>query len=280
MQAGECKLCRQRKELCDSHYLPKSVYRSGRAEELKNPNPVVLANGQWKQAADQLRGYVFCYDCEQMLNEKGEKWTMANTPHEYEEVFPLQKALIALHPVVSQGRLDMFQVRGQAGFDLEKLIYFGLSVFWRGAVHHWKSTNGAHAPKLDLGEWEEPMRKFLLDSIALPANLVLTLDVWPYNSRHQMSSPPGEMHRSDCLRYWFVVPGLLYRLYLGDNIPEGLRARNLLEGFVGVDREAIDTVLDITRERLKENMKGPRIAAMFEEIRAIRSKGPSGEGKK
>ena len=26
-------------------------------------------------------------------------------------------------------------------FDLEKLIYFGLSVFWRGAVHHWKSTS-------------------------------------------------------------------------------------------------------------------------------------------
>jgi hypothetical protein len=92
MQSGQCKLCGKSKELCDSHYLPKSVYRSGRAEELTNPNPVVIANGQWKQVADQLRGYVFCLSCEQKLNESGEKWVMANTPHDYEEMFPLQKA--------------------------------------------------------------------------------------------------------------------------------------------------------------------------------------------
>lgn len=57
MKAGACKLCKEPKDLCDSHYLPKGVYRSGRAEELKNPNPVVIENGQWKQLADQLRGY-------------------------------------------------------------------------------------------------------------------------------------------------------------------------------------------------------------------------------
>ena len=174
----------------------------------------------------------------------------------------------------------MYLVSRQAGFDLEKLVYFGFSVFWRGAVHHWKSTSGAYAQQLDLGEWEEPIRRFLLESAALPTNLVLTLDVWPYNSRHQMSYPPEEMHRSDCLRYWFVVPGLLYRLYLGDNIPEGIRARNLIEGFLGFDRDAIDTIFQITRDRLAENVKGPKIAAMFEEIRVIRSNGTSGEGDK
>jgi hypothetical protein len=171
----------------------------------------------------------------------------------------------------------LYQVRGRDGFDLEKLICFGLSVFWRGAVHHWQSTTGARAPKLDLLEWEEPIRRFLWKSTPLPDNLVLTLDVWPYNSRHQMSCPPEEYHRSDCRRYWFVVPGLLYRLYLGDNIPEEIRACNLIDGFVGVDRDAIDHVLQLTKERLLENKKGAKIDAMFQEISLIRAKKSSKE---
>jgi hypothetical protein len=277
MQVDKCKLCLGTKELCDSHYLPKSIYRSGLAKELKNPNPVVIANGQWKQISDQLRGYVFCAGCEEKLNKNGETWVMARTPHRYEEIFPLQKALLAIERLAFQERLDVYQVRGKEGFDLDQLIYFGLSVFWRGSVHHWKSTGGAYAQQISLGEYEEPLRLFLLGKGSLPGGVVLTVDVWPYSSRHQISYPVEEFHMKQCRRYWFVVPGLLYRLYLEETIPAGVKNRNLIDGIVGVDRDAIDRVLELTRERLKENWKGPKIDAMFQEIERIRSKTSSTE---
>ncbi len=40
MLVGQCKLCLQTKGLQDSHYIPKSAYKSNRAPKLKNPNPV------------------------------------------------------------------------------------------------------------------------------------------------------------------------------------------------------------------------------------------------
>lgn len=272
MQAAKCKLCLRTKKLRDSHYLPKSVYRSALAKQLKNPHPVVIANGQWKQVSDQLRGPVFCANCEQKLNKNGETWVMARTPHKYEEIFPLQKALLTIERSAFQDRLDIYQVRGKEGFDLDKLIYFGLSIFWRGSVHRWKSTSGAYAPQFSLGEYEEPLRLFLLGKRSPPNGVVLTLDVWPYSSRHQLSYPVEELPMAKCRRYWFVVPGLLYRLYLQETIPVGVRNRNLIDGIVGVDRNAIDRVLELTRERLERTWKGPKIDAMIQEIRCIRSK--------
>jgi hypothetical protein len=277
MQLGECKLCLETKELCDSHYLPKSVYRSALAKELRNPNPVVIANGQWKQVSDQLRGYVFCSSCEKKLNQNGERWVMAHTPHRYEEIFPLQKALLEIERLAFQDRLDLYQVRGKEGFDADQLTYFGLSVFWRGSVHRWKSTSGAYAPQFSLGEYDEPLRLFLHSKGALPSGVVLTADVWPYSSRHQISYPVEALHMRECRRYWFVVPGLLYRLYLEETIPAKVKARNLIDGIVGVDRDAIDQVLELTRERLKENWKGPKIDAMLQEIGLIRSKQSTSE---
>jgi hypothetical protein len=50
------------------------------ARKLANPNPVVISHGKLKQVADQLRGYTFCHDCEQMLSYKGEHWVLANIP--------------------------------------------------------------------------------------------------------------------------------------------------------------------------------------------------------
>src|SRR5438270_10626815 len=97
---GECKLCKLVRELCDSHYLPKRLYAFGRAEKLKNPNPVMSINGELKQISDQYRGYVFCKDCEDLLNKNGEKWVLANIPQNYDDPFPLHLALEPLTPTL------------------------------------------------------------------------------------------------------------------------------------------------------------------------------------
>ena len=135
------------KELCDSHYLPQRVYAFSRAKQLKNPNPVMSHRGELKQISDQYRGYVFCESCEDLLNKRGERWVLANVPQDYDVSFPLQDGLAPLTPILSEDRFDIYNISGEKGFEIEKLVYFGMSVFWRGAVHRWNLTVGEGAPR-------------------------------------------------------------------------------------------------------------------------------------
>ncbi len=163
MVHGVCKLClRDDLDLLDSHYLPKRVYSMNMAKTLKNPNPVTLAHGQAKQISDQLRGHTFCAECENRLSKNGEQWVLAHMPKDYKEPFPLQDALIPAKPAIIGDNINIYEGRKLAAFDMDQLIYFGMSVFWRGACREWKSSKGAVAPSVDLGEHYEPIRKFLL----------------------------------------------------------------------------------------------------------------------
>jgi len=96
---GKCKLCGYEKELCDSHYLPKRMYAFARVPTLKNPNPVMSVNGELTQISDQYRGYVFCSDCETLLNKNGEQWVQNNIPRSHDSTFPLQDAIRLLAPL-------------------------------------------------------------------------------------------------------------------------------------------------------------------------------------
>jgi hypothetical protein len=71
MEHGTCKLCNKEKELLDSHFVGKAVYRRLSEPSLVNPHPVVVGKDGAKQSSEQVRDYVFCYDCEQLFNVKG-----------------------------------------------------------------------------------------------------------------------------------------------------------------------------------------------------------------
>ena len=73
---GKCKLCGEERLLCDSHYLPKGLYKTAGAGAtgLKNPNPVMNINGVLKQISDQYRGFVLCESCENLFTKQSESW--------------------------------------------------------------------------------------------------------------------------------------------------------------------------------------------------------------
>ncbi len=271
---GECKLCNNVKLLCDSHYMPKRLYALLRAWQLKNPNPVTGVGGELKQMSDQYRGHVFCHDCEDLLNKNGEKWVLANIPKDYGSEFPLHAAINRLTPKAAGKNYVLCDVTGEQGFNVKQLVYFGISVFWRGGVHVWKTSTGQRAPSVDLYGEEESMRRFLLGDASLPDTVVLTLDVWPYKKVLQMLYPVLPNHLGGCPRYWFYVPGLLYALYLGNNIPTGARSRSAKDGFVAVDQNAADSVLEYTKHGLKSQRQGPKITEMHEAIAKVRSMTP------
>ena len=271
----KCKLCALVKELCDSHYLPKRLYAFLRAPQLQNPNPVMEVAGKLTQISVQYRGYVFCEKCEDLFNKEGEKWVLANIPHDYDAAFPLQDAINLLKPVFRGKDVVLRNVNGVSAFDIKQLVYFAMSIFWRGAVHEWKTKTGLVAPKVNLGTLEEPIREFLIGESPLPDDkkMVLTIDVWPYKKIHQVAYPPCVAHLQGCQRYWFYIPGLFFSLFLGSNIPRDLPLRNAAKGIIGVDTAAANSVVEFTKQGVKSR-SGPKMEALNKEIATIRSKTP------
>jgi hypothetical protein len=267
-----CKLCGLEKQLRDSHYLPKALYKLVRAEQLENPNPIMSVNGKLVQISDQFRGYVFCADCEDRLNKSGELWTLKNMPQNYDSPSPLQAALQSLYPAHIEASLNVYNVSNSADFDLLKLVYFGMSIFWRAAAHNWRSSAGKEAERIDLGVYEKPIRDYLLGTTPFPSDVVITIDIWPYIPPLRALQPVVAEHNNDGERYWFYIPGIVFFLFIGSNIPPFARARNAMNGIVSVEMSVANSIADSLRGRLKSQEAGPKIHSMLKKIAAVRSK--------
>ena len=159
MKRGYCKLCAAR-ALHDSHYLPKGGYKRTRASGIKNPNPVVLSGGKARQSSLQVRDYKFCGACEKRFNDGGEAWILNNIPKNYGDPFWLHSLINTKTPILN-GKDLLFPHASIPEVDMAKLVYFALSIFWRG-TRLWSPVDGGRPPKLYLGQQEKAIRSFLL----------------------------------------------------------------------------------------------------------------------
>jgi hypothetical protein len=242
------------KELRDSHYIPRRAYSMNLAKSLPNPNPVVVSHGKAKQVSDQLRGHTFCGDCEQMLSQNGEKWVLANIPVDQGEPFPLQDAIIPENPAFINENVNVYEGRKIKAFDMDQLIYFAMSIFWRGAARQWKSSLGGIAPLVDLGNEFEPIRQYLLGG-SFPDNVALLIFI--YNRKPPMNAATVVFKETGSFGeyYWFYLNGLGFKLFLR-NVPKSVRqlcAYHSSNGYVLLDSRFGDMVRGVLKEELLSN---------------------------
>jgi hypothetical protein len=238
------------------------------ARTLKNPNPIVLSGGKLKQVSDQLKGYTFCRNCEQLLSKNGERWVLANIPNDQGKPFPLQDALIPESPVFIGNEINLYAGRKINAFDMQQIIYFGMSIFWRGAAREWKSSLGEVAPPVDLGEYFDPIRRFLLGG-PFPDDVVIL--VYIHNLKPTGNAVTTALSARNRMAefIWFYLNGLGFALYFGKEIPKQIRrlcAYRSPEGFVIVDAEFGKMVRDFLKNhltshkwsaKLEDFLKGP-----------------------
>jgi hypothetical protein len=273
MPLGTCKLCLQPKELQDSHYLPRSVYKSNRARELKNQNPIIFG-ASVRQDQGQVTDYVFCADCEQRFNKYGEGWVLGKIPHDYGTPFGLQDALEKETPFHIEPGLNLYAGAKISAFDMDKLVYFAASIFWRGAVHEWKTDRGELTPKVELGNHEEPLRKFLLGEGPLPPDVWITTIVWPFKKILNVGFVPAPAHTGDWHRYWFYVSGLGFILHFGSSVPPEVKQRcsdHSPERVITVEQDFGDMVVELVKKMVRESDTSG-LHDMLREIGALRSK--------
>jgi hypothetical protein len=238
------------------------------ARTLKNPNPIVLSGGKLKQVSDQLKGYTFCHDCEQLLNKNGEKWVLANIPDDQGKPFPLQDALISESPVLIGDGINLYSGRKIRAFDMQQIIYFGMSIFWRGAAREWKSSLGRVASPVDLGEYYDPIRRFLLGG-PYPDDVVIL--VYVHNLKPVGNAVTTVLSAKNQLAEfsWFYLNGLGFALYCGKDIPKQIRqmcAHGSSDGLVIMDAEFGKMVHHFLKDyltshewsaKLEDFLKGP-----------------------
>jgi hypothetical protein len=147
---------------------------------------------------------------------------------------------------------------------MNQLIYFGMSVFWRGACRQWKTTTGATAPAVDLGAYYEPIRQFLLGGL-------FPQDVHIVGLIHNMkpvgnAAVPVQIARSGYGDfYWFYLNGLGFMLYLGARFPrtaESQCAQHGAGGPVVVDRAFSSMVYGFLRELLQDSEKSHSVMSL------------------
>jgi hypothetical protein len=219
MILGTCELCHLTRDLHDSHYLPRGGYKRARAPNLKNPNPIVLSNGKAQQTSLQVSDYKFCTECEQRLSNGGEAWVLSKVPAEYGQKFEIHTLLDTATPVVVRNGFLLFPAAKIPGIDLTKLVYFGMSIFWRGTLD-WSPVNGGRPPKLFMNiRQTKAVRQFLLGNGPLPGDMVLTVAVWPFKKVGPMNFVPTQLSGGSYRRYRFYFSGFIFILSFGKKLP-------------------------------------------------------------
>src|ERR1700688_2278345 len=144
MDIDVCKLCLKEKSLQKSHLIPAAAYQG--LLESPNTNPVLTSfnsntqEHRMVETSQQIQEYLLCWDCEQLLREKGEDWILAHVARNG-LASPLFDVLTPHKPLLAGGPgddLDIYATTGIPEFEKDKIIHFALGVFFKMAAYNWR----------------------------------------------------------------------------------------------------------------------------------------------
>ena len=218
-----CKLCLQVRPLCRSHLLPRQLYTL--LHEPGDPKHFTIRSKKLIRTTRQIHEHLLCEQCEERFNSGGERWVIANAPHPSGS-FYLRDALRAATPNVRLNN-SLAYSGTTPGVNIDKLVYFAASVFWRTTVGKWSLAERwfGNDDKLDLGKlYTEELRLFLLSERTFPPNAALVVYVsdqpTPYAS---FTVAGGGRQKEGYFQYSFQIPGMMFFIVLGKFIPDHIR---------------------------------------------------------
>jgi hypothetical protein len=222
MNVDKCKLClRENQELQASHLIPAAMYERVCESGAKNPNPVILTRKRVVQSSRQITTYLLCRECEQRFSKNGEEW-MTGQVLDGKKDFPLLDRLKEGAPFRVGAAYEAYS--GTAvGVDTEKLAYFGLSVLWRASVAKWWISS-TETTAIDLGEHQEPIRRFLLGETGFPHDVLAIATVCTDFDSQGCFYPPCAVPQNPFRAYSLLTLGVSFRFFMGADVPPEFRA--------------------------------------------------------
>lgn len=142
----DCKLCRLPKELQESHIIPKFIYKplrddKNRIQRLSKTDNKQKNYKKHKPIQDGLKEYLLCRDCEQLLNNKYERYFKTAWLDENK-----------LPEIMDDEGIKI------TGLDYSKFKLFHLSILFRASV-----SSLPEFKEVNLGKHEDLLRVILLN---------------------------------------------------------------------------------------------------------------------
>ncbi len=220
---GSCGLCREVRDLRESHLLPAALYTLARDPSRTNPNPVFLAGGRATTTSRQIKRRFLCGECEERFSDYGERYILSHCARP--EEFRLRGLLEKSRPVGEVPPIVVYEVEELLGSHVDEYLYFAASVFWRASAWPWERDRPRKPFSLG-GEYEEEFRLYLLGSADFPRNGRLVVHVW--NDTISADAATGYVTLAPCTsrtedgerRHKFCIPGITFVLFLGSRVPD------------------------------------------------------------
>jgi hypothetical protein len=218
---GICPMCQGEEKLCDSHFMPHSLYGMCTPPGLE---PVRISKTAMYPTSKQTKDHLLCNGCEQNLSRNGEDWVLPLLPR-VDTGFPLLDRVRKQAPMYDDGDKQLYGTSLNPEVDSQKLLHFVCGIFWKAAVHSWKGAGGP--PVLDLGEYAESLRLFLRGEADLPDEVALVVSLDNAPKRLIGFIEPYQVQMQSLSGYCFFVPGLVANLYTGAGAQQAYMARCL-----------------------------------------------------
>lgn len=213
-----CPLCQVGREAGDfrkSHFIPAGLYHSGK-KGLQYGMP--SGSGLLQQ---HIRDLLLCNRCEHLLDEGGESYVLSHIAAKVTDDFPLHRKLRLALPRESYPDVCRFS-GDDLGIEMEQFAYFALSIVWRAAVHDWEMPDGTILPKTAIGDFEPPIRNYLLGGNFPPDTSVIVI-VCTDGQARRIWTTPTILIEANCLNFRFLARGVFFRVMMGYQMPEIFR---------------------------------------------------------
>ena len=215
MPVGICKLCREERELQDSHLIPAAAFKSLQSRESSNPNPLIFTNTWISQKSEQVHAHTCCRACEDIFNDGGEKWLLPLLADL--DGGPLYDMVAKAEPLCVDGDEALYRASSIPGIALPKIIHFGMAIFWKASAREWGTKE--REVRIDLGSYAEPIRQFVLGAAPFPHQMCLTVCVLPPSVPRLGMLMPVRTKQQEFHRFLFYVPGIQFALNVGKQVP-------------------------------------------------------------
>ena len=173
---------------------------------------IVVTKEATFQSGNQFKLPLLCQACEIRFQQGGETWTLGNR-YRSDGSFPLRNMLLAAKPETQRpDGARIYQARTLSGLEVNQLIYFAASLFWRAGIADW-SVRFANAPKIDLDAWlMNELRDYLLGTAPFPARASIFVIVDAETAPQRALMSPVKVTERPLLRYQTYIPGIVFEL--------------------------------------------------------------------
>jgi len=208
---GRCRLCLEEGELQFSHLLPRALYRLvGSASDPVHPDTVQISLNSRKRSSEQARRHILCAQCEERFNSKGERWILRNC-YRGRGRFRLRTELRSRVAIAADTGIEAYPSSAE---EVAYLAYFSLSVVWRASLCDWPHR-GQMYKSIDLGPFQEEIRRFLNEETELPERIALTVILSQLGKPVLVFGFPVSYRVDACRCHRFHIPGMSFVVEVG-----------------------------------------------------------------